>query len=423
MKPSGPHDGQYANGWNVCRPSSRLTGRPGDLRADLRAFGRGLRAQLEHAPPRFGIVVVLRERERDRPADRRREPAHPVHLAIGRGEILAERAGRRELEHTGSELAEHRADAEQLVFGGERARHRLAVDGHVHDRAAGREARTRRRRCRRGRSRPSPRCRRASRARCARRARPSRSRAPRRAAPACRRRAPSASCSTASRYSGNDSQPHWMPGRERGAGDVFDALHQPDQPLVLVGRGGREPDTAVAHHDRGDAVPARRREQRIPGDLAVEVRVHVDEPGRDDERRRRRASRARAPVTRPTSVTTPSVIATSAVRGAAPVPSTTSPPLTTRSCMKTSLPIVQRTVRKKARTSSIEEIGLLERGEVAATVEPGPAGDVVERLGPRSRHLQDLAGERARSRPAPRPSRTAGRVRCAATRSRGAPTS
>ena len=64
---------------------------------------------------------------------------------------------------------------------------------------------------------------------------------------------------------------------ERGAGDVFDALHQPDQPLVPVGLHRREADAAVAHHDRGDAVPARRREQRVPGDLTVEVRVHVDE--------------------------------------------------------------------------------------------------------------------------------------------------
>ena len=69
---------------------------------------------------------------------------------------------------------------------------------------------------------------------------------------------------------------------ERGAGDVFDAFHQADEPVVLVGLHRREADAAVAHHDRGDAVPARRREQRVPGDLAVEVRVHVDEAGRDE---------------------------------------------------------------------------------------------------------------------------------------------
>ena len=45
----------------------------------------------------------------------------------------------------------------------------------------------------------------------------------------------------------------------------------------------READAAVAHDDRGDAVPARRREQRIPADLAVVVGVDVDEAGRDQQ--------------------------------------------------------------------------------------------------------------------------------------------
>ena len=67
------------------------------------------------------------------------------------------------------------------------------------------------------------------------------------------------------------------------AGDALDALHQADEPVVAVGRGGREADAAVAHDHGGDAVPDRRREQRVPGDLAVVVRVHVDEPGRDHE--------------------------------------------------------------------------------------------------------------------------------------------
>ena len=38
------------------------------------------------------------------------------------------------------QLAEHLADAEQLVLGRERAGHRLAVDRAVHDRARRREA-------------------------------------------------------------------------------------------------------------------------------------------------------------------------------------------------------------------------------------------------------------------------------------------
>ena len=66
---------------------------------------------------------------------------------------------------------------------------------------------------------------------------------------------------------------------ERRAGDVLDALEHADQPVVLLGRrlGRGEPDAAVAHRDRGDAVEARRGEQRVPRGLAVEVGVDVDE--------------------------------------------------------------------------------------------------------------------------------------------------
>jgi hypothetical protein len=70
---------------------------------------------------------------------------------------------------------------------------------------------------------------------------------------------------------------------ERGSGDVLDALHQLDQPVLAARPHWREADATVAHHHGGDAVPARRREQRVPGDLAVVVRVEVDEPGRDQQ--------------------------------------------------------------------------------------------------------------------------------------------
>jgi hypothetical protein len=68
---------------------------------------------------------------------------------------------------------------------------------------------------------------------------------------------------------------------QRGAGDVLDALHQADEPVVAIGCHRGEPDAAVAHHHGGDAVPARRRQQGVPGGLAVVVGVDVDEPGRD----------------------------------------------------------------------------------------------------------------------------------------------
>ena len=73
---------------------------------------------------------------------------------------------------------------------------------------------------------------------------------------------------------------------QRGAGDVLDALHQLDQPLVAIGRGRCEADAAVAHHHRGHPVPRRRGEVRIPRGLAVVVGVDVD-PARGDQQTRR----------------------------------------------------------------------------------------------------------------------------------------
>ncbi len=73
------------------------------------------------------------------------------------------------------------------------------------------------------------------------------------------------------------------PVGERRAGNVLDAFHESDEPVatVLLHRG--EADPAIAHHDGRDPVPARRGEGRIPCDLAVVVRVNVDETRRDDE--------------------------------------------------------------------------------------------------------------------------------------------
>ena len=70
---------------------------------------------------------------------------------------------------------------------------------------------------------------------------------------------------------------------QRGAGDVLDALHQGDQPLVAVGAHRGEADAAVAHHDGGDAVPGGGAEDGVPAGLAVVVGVDVDPAGRDDE--------------------------------------------------------------------------------------------------------------------------------------------
>ena len=71
--------------------------------------------------------------------------------------------------------------------------------------------------------------------------------------------------------------------RECCPGDVLDAFHELDQPLFASRVHGGEPDSAVAHHDRRDAVSGRRVQFVVPGDLAVVVGVAVDEAGCDDE--------------------------------------------------------------------------------------------------------------------------------------------
>ena len=64
--------------------------------------------------------------------------------------------------------------------------------------------------------------------------------------------------------------------------DVLDRLHHRGQVAVVLGVHGREGHAAVAHHDRGDAVPARRARDRVPRELGVEVGVDVDEAGGDE---------------------------------------------------------------------------------------------------------------------------------------------
>jgi hypothetical protein len=58
---------------------------------------------------------------------------------VGRNEVLAARAHRRELEHRASALGHRTTDAEQLVLRGERAGDRLAVHRAVTERARGGE--------------------------------------------------------------------------------------------------------------------------------------------------------------------------------------------------------------------------------------------------------------------------------------------
>ena len=96
----------------------------------------------------------------------------------------------------------------------------------------------------------------------------------------------------------------------------------------------READAAVAHHQRRHAVPARRRQHRVPGDLPVVVRVHVDPAGRDQEILRVDLAPPALPTPSPTAAIDAAVDRDVARRSAArPVPSTTVPLRITRSCM------------------------------------------------------------------------------------------
>ncbi len=76
-----------------------------------------------------------------------------------------------------------------------------------------------------------------------------------------------------------------LPGDALGqsaARNVLDAFHQFDQPLFAAWRHRRESHSAVPADHGGDAVQARRLQQRIPADLPVVVGVDVDEPRRHD---------------------------------------------------------------------------------------------------------------------------------------------
>ena len=66
-----------------------------------------------------------------------------------------------------------------------------------------------------------------------------------------------------------------------GARDVFDPFHHADQELMSVGSNGSESDTAVAHHNRRDAMPRRRGDGGIPQHLTVVVCVNIHKARRD----------------------------------------------------------------------------------------------------------------------------------------------
>ena len=66
-------------------------------------------------------------------------------------------------------------------------------------------------------------------------------------------------------------------------GNVLHGLHHGRQQFHVGRLAGREGDAAVAEQGGGHAVPAHRRHLRVPADLRVQVRVQIDEAGRDGQ--------------------------------------------------------------------------------------------------------------------------------------------
>ena len=69
-------------------------------------------------------------------------------------------------------------------------------------------------------------------------------------------------------------------GAQHRFGNILDAFHQLNQPLMIRRPAGREADAAIAHDGGGDAILRRRRNVVAPGDLAVIMGVKVDKARR-----------------------------------------------------------------------------------------------------------------------------------------------
>jgi hypothetical protein len=233
----------------------------------------GVVEQLQHLAPHLGRTVGLVEVDADGLAGVGRQLAHPWPFVDRHARVIGS-----ELEHAVTHPADGRADAQQLARIGVRPGHELAVLRAVQRCSAGRE--------------------------------PQRTGAQR----AVDQRRHVLDVVVARRLVGGTAVAHdeaaqgsvgdlrsdvdhaWLGGQRvevlgvagplprdaldhRAAGDVLDPLHQLDQPLVSICCGGCEADAAVAHDHRGDPVPTRGCQPRVPRGLRVVVRVHIDEAG------------------------------------------------------------------------------------------------------------------------------------------------
>ncbi len=73
------------------------------------------------------------------------------------------------------------------------------------------------------------------------------------------------------------------PGHHRLGRDILDRGQATGEPFAVLGLAGRQRKAAIAHHDAGDAMPARAAAERVPGDLRVHMGVAVDKPRGDDQ--------------------------------------------------------------------------------------------------------------------------------------------
>ncbi len=205
----------------------------------------------------------------------RSEPSEQLELGVRGLAHLAVHPARDDLEHAVAALAQHRCERGQLGLVGERARHLVAATRVVGEDARRRDAeRARIHACARdvdhrrevvgGRDAGAG-------------AVTHHVRAHRRVRDVCPDVHHARSLGERVEVLGERFPPPVDALPQRGAGDVLDALHELDELLLATGVHRREPHAAVADHDRGHAVPARRPELRVPRGLAVVVRVHVDE--------------------------------------------------------------------------------------------------------------------------------------------------
>ena len=227
----------------------------------------------QHPAPVVGLAVALRQRDRGRAAAGARDPEHHAQFIALTGRHVGDH-----LDHAPAGIGQAGGNAGQLVFAGLERGGGVALDAAVIHRARGRESdRARQHRV----AREFPHLRDIGQGGVFQ---------PR--GPFAHHIDPPGAVGQlggdidVARDGGQEVQivgeRFPLPGQafvQRGAGDVFDAFHQLDQAVMVVGAHRGETDAAVAHHRGGHAVQARGLHAAGPGGLAVVMGVDVDEAG------------------------------------------------------------------------------------------------------------------------------------------------